>query len=367
MKFKPHIILMNKLFLFIGICLILQSACKEKLTYLNYNDTRVSYTGRVELEKNETAELYWPGTSVKVRFKGTGLKVLLKDDKGQNYYNVITDADSIFILHPDSVKNWYTLASGLHWGDHTIELFKRTEWDRGNTSIYKFSTDGEFLIPEPKPDRSIEFFGNSITAGYGNEDYSGGDSPDSIFTNNYMSYAAITARHFNAEYYCTAKGGIGIMLSWFPMIMPEMFNRLNPTDPESKWDFSKNQPGIVVINLFQNDSWLVNMPDYPEFISRFGTEKPTEDAIIDSYRNFILKIREVYPTSSIICTLGSMDVTKAGSPWPIYVSIAVEQLDDTNIYTCFFPFKNTPGHPKVEEHEVMAKILIQYIEENIDW
>ena len=65
------------------------------------------------------------------------------------------------------------------------------------------------------------------------------DSPNGYYENNYDAYAAITARHFNAQYHCTSKSGIGIMVSWFPLIMPEMYNRLDPTDSTSKWDFSK--------------------------------------------------------------------------------------------------------------------------------
>jgi hypothetical protein len=33
---------------------------------------------------------------------------------------------------------------------------------------------------------------------------------------------------------------------------------LDPVDSTSKWDFSGYTPDVVVINLFQNDSWLVN-------------------------------------------------------------------------------------------------------------
>ncbi len=78
------------------------------------------------------------------------------------------------------------------------------------------------------------------------------------------------ARHYDAEYHCTCKSGIGITISWFPVIMPEIYDLLNPEDPQSIWDFSLYQPDVVVINLMQNDSWLVNLPDHEEFQVRFG-------------------------------------------------------------------------------------------------
>jgi hypothetical protein len=42
----------------------------------------------------------------------------------------------------------------------------------------------QIVDPPSKKNRKIEFYGNSITAGYGVEDYSGLDRSDSIFTNN---------------------------------------------------------------------------------------------------------------------------------------------------------------------------------------
>ena len=188
-----------------------------------------------------------------------------------------------------------------------------------------------------------------------------------IATNSYTTYGAITARHFNAGYYGTVRSGIGVMVSWFPLIMPEMYNRLNPADASSVWDFSRVQPDIVVVNLFQNDSWLVNMPDHESFKLRFDTHKPDENKIAESYKNFVSNLRDVYPDAHIICALGSMDATREDSPWPRYVESAVEDLDDNKIYTHFFPFIAKGGHPRVEDNRVMAESLIKFIENNIEW
>lgn len=78
-------------------------------------------------------------------------------------------------------------------------------------------------------------------------------------------------------------------------------------------------------------------------------------------------IRSKYPKAQIICALGNMDATQKGSPWPGYIVKAVQQLNDSKIYTHFFPYKNTPGHPKVPEQKQMADNLIAYIDKNIKW
>jgi len=157
------------------------------------------------------------------------------------------------------------------------------------------------------------------------------------------------------------------MVSWFPEIMPEVYDRLNPTNSTSKWNFSKYTPDIVVINLFQNDSWIVNNPQNPQFIARFGTTAPTEAFIIKSYQNFIKSIRAKYPNSAIICALGNMDATRVGSAWPGYIEKAAKGLNDAKIFTHFFPYKDTPGHPKVAEQKAMADDLIEFIDKNIKW
>ena len=361
---------MRKQFYILLIFLLVLSSCKtskvsNESIFIGSKNKSILYTGRVNFEKDSMAILYWPGTSIKLRFKGADLKVILKDAHNKNYYNIILDGKKINILNPDSVKTSYNLVSGLQDKEHTIEIFKRTEWSHGPTYFYGFELGkGTKILSAPKASKkTIEFFGNSITAGYANEDLTG-DSPDSLFTNNYLAYGAITARHFDANYYCTARGGIGITVSWFPMIMDDMYDRLDPEDASSKWDFSRVTPDIVVVNLFQNDSWIVNKPDYSEFNHRFGQSKPTKDFIISKYMDFIKKIRTEYPKARIICSLGTMDATREGSVWPDYVKTAVKQMNDSKIYSLFFPYQNYKGHPEVRTHKEMADSLINFIDKN---
>ena len=149
--------------------------------------------------------------------------------------------------------------------------------------------------------------------------------------------------------------------------MTQVYNRLNPADSTSQWDFSKYEPDIVVINLFQNDSWLLELPEHPKFQRAFGNEAPNEIFITNAYQQFVTKIRKAYPNAKIICALGNMDATEETSKWPIYIEKAVVSLNDANIYTHFFPYKNTPGHPSIKEQEAMSKSLITFIDDNIDW
>jgi lysophospholipase L1-like esterase len=283
--------------------------------------------------------------------------------------NIVVDGKVIAKLHPAIAKKEYVLAAGLSAGKHTLELLKRTEWAMGKTWFYQFKLNkgGKILAPPSAPKHKIEYFGDSISCGYADEDTTGQDRGTSNYENGYISYAALTARHYNAEFYNTSKSGIGITISWFPLVMSEMYNRLDATDIKSKWDFSKYNPDLVIINLFQNDSWLINMPDNAQFKAKFGTTRPTGDFIINAYRNFVKSVRSKYHKAQIICILGSMDATKTGSLWPGYINKAVAGLNDKNIYTHFIPYKNTNGHPSAKEQQIMANDLIDYIDKNVSW
>ncbi len=344
------------------------SAAQSAVSFVKYDSKFIQYEGRVGF-KQEVAELYWSGTTLTMHFEGTGISAVLQDRDTANYYNVILDNVVIAKIHPDTTKKVYALATNLPRGKHKLELFKRTEWDKGKTWFYGFQlAEGGRPLPAPAPKkRKIEFYGNSITCGYATEDTSKNDSWFGYFENNYVSYAALTARHYDAQYSCIAKSGIGILLSWFPLIMPQLYDRLDPTNSTSKWNFATYTPDVVVINLMQNDSWLVNMKNHEQFKAKFGTTAPTASQIIAAYKRFVRTIRSRYPKSHIICALGNMDATRKGSPWPGYVQAAVAQLQDKNIYTHFFAYKNTPGHPKVQEQKAMADSLIQFMDKTIKW
>lgn len=352
--------------LFIVFLLLVAGACKSQQAVIQPNDLHIRYSGRVGV-REDAAMLSWSGTAVVINFEGTEVKAVLKDERGENTFNVIVDGKVMGIIHPDSSRQAYTLVSGLAAGKHQLELYKRTEWAMGRTWFYQLMLDGKILAAPAQKKRKIEFFGNSITCGYAVEDTTGQDRGSAPYENGYISYAAITARHFDAAFSSVSKSGIGVMLSWFPIIMPEMYDRLDPTDSTSKWDFSKYTPDVVVINLLQNDSWLVAKPEHAQFKARFGDKAPGPDQIIAAYRSFVQSVRAKYPSAAIICALGSMDAARKDAPWFGYIEKAVSSLNDKQIYTHSFGYKGTAGHPSGKEQAAMAADLIRFIDQKIKW
>ncbi len=336
---------------------------------VNANDPAIHYVGRVA-HTGLTAQIYWSGTEVDLNFSGTGVDADLDDETGRNYYNVLVDGKPVSRLHAEAGLHTYTLASGLPPGNHNVGLYRLTEEVHGPTGFagFRLAPGGKVLPPTAPKRHKMEFYGNSITSGYSIEDTEG-DSNDPKYFNNYLTYAALTARHFDAEYHCISKSGIGVKVGWYPIIMPQLFDRLNPFDSTDKWDFSRFVPDVVVVNLLSNDIMLRHMPDNPNYVATFGTVPPTDDVFRDAYRDFLRALRGKYPQARIVCTLDAWkDTEKDGYRYHHIIDSAVAEMHDTLIGTCYFYYsKSMAGHPKVRDHEVMAARLETYVDSLMHW
>jgi len=328
----------------------------------------LQYTGRIDTSDPRAPVLSWPNSSIAGNFSGTSLAIALDDQNGKNFYNVFLDGDlgRPVILQLDKGSKTYLVANGLKPGAHSFLLTKRTEGEEGGTAFKGLELDdkADLLPSPPRLVRRIEFFGDSITSGMGNEAPEDGRDDLGKDKNSFQSFAAIAARQLGAEAHLTSQGGIGVMMSWFPFTMPDFYDQLSAVgDNDSQWDFTRWTPDLVVINLMQNDSWLVGrdkklQPD------------PTDAQRIAAYQGFVARVRSLYPNAYIVCALGSMEATRAGSVWPGYVSKAVQNLQangDKRIDTLFFPFTGYGQHPRVRHHQVNADLLTGFVRKRMGW
>lgn len=360
--------LSKKVAIAFSLCLLLSCAVQTPVLF-EPQHAYFQYSGRIDFQSPQAPSLSWPGSSVTTVFTGTTLSVTLDDQYGKNYFNVFidNDFDNPVIIACKQGTHTYLIADDLTDGKHNFTLFKRTEGEEGRTKFLGLTlASGEkLMMPAAKPKRKIEFFGDSITSGMGNEAQVG--QPDHLLSekNNFLAYGAITARNLNAEYVSTSQSGIGIMVSWFDFIMPQFYDQLDAVgNNESLWDFSQWQPDVVVINLFQNDSWLIDR-------EKRLLPVPNSTQIIQAYVDFIIKIRQVYPQAFIITALGSMDATRENSPWPGYIKAAVaryqQDTQDQNIDSLFFAFDGFGQHPRVKHHQKNAEQLTHFIKEKMHW
>lgn len=331
------------------------------------DDKHYLYSGRIDFSQPQSPLFSWPGTSVKANFSGSYLAVVLNDESGKNYFNVIIDHDnsSPYVLEAKQGEHSYVISTQLANKAHTVEIYKRTEGEEGSTLFKGIVIDDDaHLLTPPKPlQRKIEIFGDSITSGMGNEGADNGADHLGSEKNNYLAYGAIAARELNAELHTISQSGIGVMISWFDFIMPQFYDQLSAVgNNDSQWDFSKWTPDVVLINLMQNDKWLIDN-------EKRLKPMPDDNQRIAYYQDFVTKIRARYPKAQLICALGSMDATK-DDKWPNYVRQAVanmQQAGDDKIDSLFFEFSGYGQHPRVAQHKANAKKLVAFIREKMKW
>ena len=338
---------------------------------LKATDPKIQLTGRFDL-RGGTPRCSWSGSAITIKFRGTDLNLLLRDAaKGDahpeegfnsNYFTVRVDGGETTTLRLEPGRERYPVASGLPAGIHTVTVAKRTESNCGGVTLLgvEISADGEILAPPPRPSRRIEFIGDSITCGYGNE------APDQHqkFTpateNNDLAYGALAARRFGAEYVCIAWSGIGVYSSRGDLknTMNTRYERSIGQDPSAIWAFTAPPPQVVVINLGTND---------------FAQGDPGVNYIED-YKKLVHTVRGHYPQATIFCAMGPIINGANAIKNKEYIETIITDLADANIFFVSLGTqdinKNGIGgswHPSLKTHLAMVDLLVPAIEAKTDW
>jgi hypothetical protein len=204
----------------------------------------------------------FPGVSIRARFTGTGIDMILSDhgsSSSPNFYTVIIDECTPERLEMTPGEHTYSLARGLAEGEHTVEVFKGNESNFGNgeAEFLGFRIDSGAMLMDlaPRPGR-IEFVGDSITCGYGSEVSAinpENDPSTSENANEYNAWGAITARALNAELMVVCYSGRGAYRNdndSAGAVLPEMYLYTHPDAGDTgHWDTSKFTPDVAVVNL----------------------------------------------------------------------------------------------------------------------
>jgi len=325
----------------------------------------IQITGRVDKSDPNNVIFSFPGVSIKTKFEGTSIAIFLKEygtgyETTTNYFNVIIDGGEPTVLKLSSDQSLYLLASGLTSGEHTLELIKRTESSVGNVGFKGFLIEkGKTLLtPEPLPTRKIEFIGNSITCGYGNESEKATDPYIAETENAYLSYASITARNLGAEYHLVSYSGRGIVRNWaqqppFELPMPLLFERTIPLDSTTSWNHAAFIPEIICINLGTNDM----SPGYEIEEDRFKT----------GFVNLIDRLNSLYPKAKIVLLGSPMLHNQDRQTVDTWLQSIVEEQAYNKL--TFFGLSEQDGslgfgadyHPSVKQHEKNAAELTEYL------
>ncbi len=327
---------------------------------------KIRYSGRVDFSVPENPRIAYSGVTIAAAFTGTSISAGFGASTDRNYYYAVIDNGNPVKIHLIQSQNEYELATGLKDTLHQLQVIKLTEASMGVDTFTGLTLDeGDSLVTLPMGNgRIIEFIGNSITCGYGNEteNISDGFRPDQ--ENFYETYAAITARAFRAEVLAVCKSGIGMYRNYGGPVtgtentMPVMYDRTLFRTDEPVWDFSKITPDVVCINLGTNDTSL---------------DIFDPDLFSEACRKFLITIRTNYPNALIVYLIGPMMGEESSTKVRQSVEKAYGVIQDPGMK--IFNLSMQTGefgiggdyHPTMAQHRHNAHELIRYLEQETGW
>jgi hypothetical protein len=332
------------------------------MSFFSADNAYFQYTGRIDFSSPKLPRFWSPGVYIKARFKGTECELLINDEElngdTHNYIEIAIDNEPPRRMQTSGKTNVIRVAQKLTNTVHTIIITKDTESGIGYLEFSGLKC-AQLLPPPAKPERKIEYIGDSITAGAGMDlsvvPCDKGKWYDQH--NAYMSYGALTSRALNAQWQITAVAGIGLIHSCCNMniVMPQVFDKVLMRQDSINWDFNKYRPDVVTICLGQND----------------GIQDST--VFCGAYVRLIHQVRRRYPQATIICMTSPMGDDKLTSVLKKYLAGIIDQVNisgDKNAYKFYFSKRYDHGcgtHPDLAEHQQIAAELTGYIRQVKHW
>jgi len=294
---------------------------------------------------------------------------------------VFTDGNSEpRVIRLEEGRHTYALFEGGTPGEHVLRVVKRTENSKGRMGVHRLTLMGEARpYTPPAPRRRLEFVGDSITCGFGNDMRPEETAFSPEKEDGLTAYPAVAAKLLDAEYQSLCISGIPlcwasdpdyrIRLPEFPDFTPPQrsMEKLYPyadrdheaaegmTEGFTPWDFGRFRPDAIVINLGTNDAFRISVT---------GNDPAEEAHFRTRYTAFLKTVRSLNgPGPVIACTIGPMNyflydtIEKAATDYG-------RETGDPRVFCLKFgaidPWGEGYGglmHPNVKTHARMGREL----------
>lgn len=335
-------------------------------------DPMIQYMGRIDDEDPKHPVFHYVCSSIHLRVTGGVLRMFLTNlhNCWENRLGVIVNGVQQAVLLQEQGDSVVDLSGMLGDEENDVLIFKRQDSCHAFV-LHGFAVaEGAVLLPlPPMPERRMEVYGDSVSAGEVSEalDYAGKVDPphNGQYSNGWWSYAWQTARMLNAQLHDIAQGGISLQDGCGYFNAPDYLGMLSCWDkvhynpflgPVKDWDFRRYQPHVVVVAIGQNDA-------HPDNYMERDPEGEKAAKWRADYRALIEKLRGVYPKAEIIL---STTILGHAKEWDEAIDRVCRDMSQTDRHIHHFLYEKngcgTPGHIRANEAEGMARELSAFIE-----
>ncbi len=269
--------------------------------------------------------------------------------------NVTIDKDYENSFEVDVLKSKVTVETDLSQGEHTILIQKATEHGQfDKIEITGISIGGEPGKTKPvQSDKRIEFYGDSLTAGYGNlVTHSGAGGWDC--QNGCKTYATFTAQTLGADYAIAAASGHGVMYGYGQKVgtqTPDKYWNYTLVGDKTSWSRTDYDADLIVINFGTNDNSTDNM---------YTDVTIDKDEYKAKVKTLVETMKAENPDVEILWVLGMAWISEDSTVVKA-IKEADAELDYLNFY--YAPARTNGGdsHPSVADHKYHAENLTKKI------
>ena len=332
------------------------------------------YSGRLVNLENNKIILIGSASSISFDFTENTCGILLKSVDSFAHHNYISlELDGKYIGRLKVEKGetkLYLIPVSEPKKTHHLSIYKATEASNGAV-LFEGTTANLTEIQHQKK-KKIEFIGNSITCGMGNDTKEVPCGTGEWFDqhNAYWAYGPILSRSLKVDFLLSSVSGIGMYRNWNDehieeAIMPEVYENLYLNKDQSKpYDFSF-QPDIVSICLGTND------------LSEGDGTKPrlpfNEDKFVSNYIDFIKTVYKHSPKTRIVLlnspmVSGERNVTFVACLNKVIAAFKKDKMHKKIQLFEYQPMqpKGCGSHPDIEDHKAMAQQLESFFKKLLD-
>ena len=319
------------------------------------SDARFRYEGRFDTADRAAPVVVWQASRIALDFDGATLTLQFDEAKDQSFFDVTIDGRTTVEELRAGAAFRGTEFVGLGAGRHQLRLFKRSEATAGTVRFrgVRLAPGAHAYAPAaPAYRTTLLFIGDSITVGACNEDGESDQWENRGTHNNALSYGALTAAAFDADYRNIAVSGMGIVTGYVPFRAGEIWNRVSPSPTAPLADLAAWTPHVVFVNFGEND----------DSYTRVHQQVFPAAAFTQGYVALVQAIRAAYPSATIVVLRGGMfggaQSERLREPW----QAAVAQLEKGDAHVTHYVFEHwSRTHPRVADDRVMADELVAWL------